>query len=319
MLETGLWTAFRTRPFDRVPMATARPHALFVNAMDTAPLAAAPVPIIRAAMDDFRTGLVLLSQLSPGATHVCAGINDDLSDAVGSGMTLHRFAGPHPAGTAGVHVHRICPASRDRTVWTIGYQEVIAVGVLARTGVLPTERIIALSGPSMRRPRLVHSRLGASTAELVNEEAEPDSLVISGSVLDGRAMLASDLGYLGRYHLQVCALPHTTDDQERGDQNVGGPILPLGRYERVFPFELLPTSLLRALACGDLEQAEILGCLELVPEDLALCSYVCPGGNDFGPLLRDALDHLHDDVEPDGLQAGSPDDESTEMRGPNGI
>jgi len=69
-------------------------------------------------------------------------------------------------------------------------------------------------------------------------------------------------------------------------------MVPIGLYERVMPMDILPTFLLRSLAAGDLERSEALGCLELEEEDLALCTFVCPGKIDYGRLLRQALTQI---------------------------
>ncbi len=292
LTESGLWTALRSRPFDRIPHPATSPAALFVNAMDSEPLAAEPSVSIGKATEDFRAGVVLLSRLTAGLTYVCAGSEDEieLGDAQ---ARIERFSGPHPAGSAGLHVHKLHPVGVGRVAWTIGYQDVIAIGELARTGVLPVERTLALGGPAATRPRLVRSRLGASLSDLTHGElGEDDASLVSGSVLSGRAVVDSATGFLGRYHDQVCGLWRPSRAL-RG--RTTGPILPIGRFERVFPFDLLPTFLLRALASGDLESAERLGCLELSEEDLALCSYVCPAGNDYGAMLRRTLDRIAED------------------------
>ena len=66
-------------------------------------------------------------------------------------------------------------------------------------------------------------------------------------------------------------------------------IVPIGVFEKVMPLDLMPTPLLRALIMGDVDRAEELGCLELDEEDLALCTFVCPGKNEYGPHLRSVL------------------------------
>ncbi len=287
LLESGLWTALRTRPFNTVANPATRPDALFVTATDTAPLAANPSVVIQARADDFRSGLSALAKLPRGPAFLCVGETDDVEGAEQTGFAVERFGGPHPAGTAGAHIHRLFPFDDERQVWTIGYQEVIAVGALFRSGSIDSRRVVALSGPMVETPRLVRTQLGASIPDLLRGQTTSDEcFVVSGSVLDGRAADPRETAFLGRYHNQVCAL-QAADPSTRG-----GPILALGRFERIFPFDLLPTFLLRALAAGDIETAQELGCLELVEEDLALCSYVCPAGNDYGTMLRSMLDRI---------------------------
>jgi Na+-transporting NADH:ubiquinone oxidoreductase subunit A len=291
MVESGLWTAFRMRPFNSVPSPMTRPRALFVTATDSAPLAPEPSVVIRDRAEAFRVGLAALPRLSDGPTFLCTPAEVDLDIEVDAAISIERFGGPHPSGTAGLHVHRLFPAGRGRTVWTIGYQDVIALGELLASGLLPVERVVALGGSALREPRLVRTRLGASIGEILSDQLDSrDAFVVAGSVLDGRACGDPAGDFLGRYHHQVSAL---AEAPRNASAERPGPILPLGIFESVFPFDLLPTFLLRALAARDLELAEELGCLELVEEDLALCSYVCPAGNDYGSMLRSVLDRIH--------------------------
>jgi Na+-transporting NADH:ubiquinone oxidoreductase subunit A len=232
------------------------------------------------------------------------------------------FDGPHPAGLAGTHIHFLSPVDLERTVWHIGYQDVVAIGRLFTTGRLDVERVIALAGPSVQRPRLLRTRLGASIDELVQGEIAPGTQrVISGSVLDGRIAQGEALGYLGRHHLQVSVLAEAAERELFGwimpgfdkfsiwgivagaftgraqalnTTTNGGAraMVPIGSFERVMPLDLMPTFLLRALLMGNDERAEALGALELDEDDLALCTFVCPGKAEYGPLLRAALSRI---------------------------
>jgi Na+-transporting NADH:ubiquinone oxidoreductase subunit A len=323
LVESGLWTALRTRPFSRVPAPDATPDAIFVNAMDTEPLAASPEVVIAERRADFERGLRLVSKLTAGTTYLCVAADSELARGVDAPVAVEEFRGPHPAGTAGLHIHLLAPVSRARTVWTLGYQDAIAVGALFATGRLPVERVIALAGPAVRRPRLLRSRLGASTEEHARGElAEGEVRLISGSVLSGKKAMGPVFGFLSRHHLQVSALaegrqrefmgwaapgrrrfsslpvfvsrllrPASYDftTSTHGSQRA---IVPIGMYERVMPLDILPTFLLRALVVGDIEQAEKLGALELDEEDLALCTFVDPGKGEFGPLLRRNLERI---------------------------
>jgi Na+-transporting NADH:ubiquinone oxidoreductase subunit A len=70
------------------------------------------------------------------------------------------------------------------------------------------------------------------------------------------------------------------------------PMVPVGSYESVMPQDILITYLLRSVSVGDVETSEKLGCLELLEEDLSLCTYACPGKQDYGPMLRQILDTI---------------------------
>jgi len=318
LIASGLWTSLRTRPFGRIPAVAAAPASLFVTAIDTEPLAADPLVIIGRAAADFRRGLQVLRRLVACPIHLCSAMALDGIDDIDD-LHLWLFSGPHPAGLASTHIHFIDPVHERKTVWQIGYQDVIAIGHLFRTGRLQTERVIAVAGPAIGNPGLVTTRIGASVSELCRDEtSDAPCRLISGSVLSGRAMI-TPTDFLGRYHNQVSAV---REDSGRSLFNWlmpgrdrfsikpaflsaflgrrsfpmitatwGGQraIFPIGSYEQVMPLDIIATSLLKSIAVQDSEKAQELGCLELIEEDLALCSFVCPGKNDFGPLLRQLL------------------------------
>jgi Na+-transporting NADH:ubiquinone oxidoreductase subunit A len=323
LVESGLWTAFRTRPFSKVPAPGTSPHAIFVNAMDTQPLAPLPEVVIRERREDFELGLRLASKLTEGATYLCVASGSELAEGCDAPVSIEEFQGPHPTGTPGLHIHLLAPVSRGRTVWTLGYQDAIAIGALFATGRLSVERVISLAGPAVQRPRLVRSRLGASTEEHHDGECVAGEIrVISGSVLSGKKAMGPVFGFLCRHHLQISALAEGREREFMGWAAPGRrrfsvlpvftsrllraksfdfttsthgsqrPIVPIGLYERVMPMDVLPTFLLRALAVGDIERAEQLGALELDEEDLALCTFVDPGKADFGPMLRHNLERI---------------------------
>ncbi|GGX51147.1 Na(+)-translocating NADH-quinone reductase subunit A [Saccharospirillum salsuginis] len=320
LVTSGFWTAFRTRPFSKVPAIDSKPTAIFVQAIDTQPLAADPAKIIADDRDAFSQGLSLLTKLTEGKVWLCKSPGADIPTA--SGVSVEEFNGKHPAGNPGTHIHFLEPVHADKVVWTIGYQDVIALAKLVTTGRLSTDRVVALAGPQVKEPRLVRTRIGASLAELTRDELEgDDNRLISGSVFGGRGGL-EEADYLGRYHNQVTVLAEgrerpmlhylhagkerhsilniyvskllkgktfnfttTTNGSERA-------MLPVGQYERVMPLDILPTQLLRALVVGDIDSAEKLGALELDEEDLALCTYVCAGKYEYGPILRENLTRI---------------------------
>ncbi|NKF49672.1 Na(+)-translocating NADH-quinone reductase subunit A [Shewanella sp. WXL01] len=319
LIESGLWTTLRTRPFSKVPAVDSEPAALFVTAIDTQPLAGDPQVVIAANKDDFANGLTVLSRLAEGKVFLCKAPGADIPAA---NAQVKEFAGKHPAGLVGTHIHHVLPASANRTVWHLGYQDVIAIGHLFTTGELTTDRVVALAGPEATKPRLVKTHVGASLTELTQDEHNCSSVrVISGSVLNGRHAHGPH-AYLGRYHNQVSLLEEGTEKELFGwampgadkysitraflghlsssrlfkmTTSTGGSdraMVPIGNYERVMPLDILPTMLLRDLVSGDYDGAAQLGALELDEEDLALCTFVCPGKYDYGSYLRDCLDTI---------------------------
>jgi len=204
LVASGLWTALRTRPYSKVPALGSRPKAIFVNAMDTNPLAGNPELVIKGQTEAFKNGLRALRRLSEGKLFVCKAPGASIPSA-GVEQT-EEFAGPHPAGLPGTHIHFLYAASANRTVWTVGYQDVIAIGKLFTTGKLFTDRVIALAGPQVNKPRLVRTQLGASLAEVTKGELKDgENRLISGSVFGGRTA-SGELNFLGRFHNQVSVL-----------------------------------------------------------------------------------------------------------------
>jgi len=321
LIDSGAWTALRTRPFSKVPAIDAEPVSIFVTAMDTNPLAADAELIINTNKQAFSDGLALLSQLTAGKVYVCKG-ETSLPKSELANVEEKLFSGVHPAGLAGTHIHFIDPVSFIKQVWSINYQDVIAFGKLFTTGELYTNKVISLAGPAVKKPRLLRTHYGASIKQLTENELIDDEVrVISGSVLCGVTATAAH-AYLGRYHNQISVIAEGYEKELFGwgvpgsnkhsvsnvfisalnkaksfafTTTTGGSkraMVPIGQYERIMPLDILPTILLRDLIVGDTDGAQTLGCLELDEEDLALCTYVCPGKYDYGSVLRASLSKI---------------------------
>ena len=319
LVNTGLWTALRTRPYSRVPAPTSSPSSIFVTAIDTNPLAANPVVVIAEQKQAFTDGLNVLTKLSD-KVFVCKAPGADIPTI--SSVSAEEFDGPHPAGLVGTHIHKLDPVNANKVVWSINYQDVIAIGKTFVEGKLYTDRVVALAGPQVETPRLVRSRLGADLEQLSAGQMNPgNNRIISGSILAGRTAVSS-VAYLGRYHNQVSILAEGDEREFMGWMSPGAnkhstlgiyisqflksklfnfttttngserAMVPVGNYEKIMPLDILPTQLLRSLIVGDTEMAQALGCLELDEEDLALCSYVCAGKYEYGPILRDNLTRI---------------------------
>jgi Na+-transporting NADH:ubiquinone oxidoreductase subunit A len=323
LVDSGLWVAFRTRPYSRSPAIDSTAHSIFVTAMDTNPLAADPSMVINEYAEDYKNGLTVLSQLTEGKVFICQAPDAALPVAEASNVEVHTFSGPHPAGLAGTHIHYLDPVSAQKTVWTINYQDVIAIGKLFTTGKLWVERIVSFAGPLVLQPRLIRTRLGASTEDLAKGQLEAvQARIISGSVLQGHTA-NNWAGYLGRFHTQISVIAESVEREFMGWIRPGGKdkfsilnvfisslfpqkelalstsqngspraMVPVGVFERVMPLDILPTQLLRALLVKDTDSAQALGCLELDEEDLSLCSFVCSGKYDYGPVLRTNLTQI---------------------------
>ena len=323
---SGAWTSFRTRPFGNVPAPSSVPHSIFVTAIDTNPLAADPNVVIKARAQAFSDGVAVLTTLTEGRVYVCQAPGADFELPKTEDVERVTFEGPHPAGLPGTHIHFLDPVSDNKTVWHLNYQEVIAIGALFTEGRVDTRRVVALGGPVVRKPRLVRTRAGASTEELLEGELEEgECRVVSGSILSGRRA-AGHARYLGPHDLQVTVLREDRDrhfldwlapgfgkfssinaftSSLRGEKHRyplttsqhGSPraMVPIGNFEGVMPLDILPAPLLKALIVRDTETSRKLGCLELDPEDLALCSFVCCSKYEYGAFLTDTLAQIEEE------------------------
>ncbi|WP_185230540.1 Na(+)-translocating NADH-quinone reductase subunit A [Teredinibacter franksiae] len=322
LVASGLWTAIRTRPYSKVPAIDNLPAAIFVAAMDTNPLAADPTVIVNERAESFKNGLAVLSRLTEGKVFVCHAPNADIPKLESAAVQYETFGGVHPAGNVGTHMHFLAPVNAERFAWTVGYQDVMAIGDLFTTGQIDSSRVISLAGPQVETARLVRTVVGANLEELTaGQLSAGENRLVSGSIFGGRKAFGPT-AFLGRYHNQVSVL---LEGRERPFVHFMVPgfkrfsalpiyisalfkgmkfdfttscngseraMVPTGSYEKVMPLDILPTQLLRALIVGDTEVAQKLGCLELDEEDLALCTFVCSGKYEYGPILRDNLTRI---------------------------
>ncbi len=319
LCASGLWTSFRTRPYSKVPDPATRADAIFVTAMDTEPLSADPAVVIADSGSAFSKGLEAVAALSDGKVHLCHETGASIPGAEIAGIETATFSGPHPAGLAGTHIHFLEAPGPAKTIWTIGYQDVIAIGRLLETGHCDPSRVIALSGPMCANPRLIRTVVGASMTELAQGELSSDAPVrlISGSILSGRLGEGAS-AYLGRYARQITLIEEDHKQIPMGwirpmpskfalqpvlgsafskklyalTSNLNGgrrAMVPLGTFEELMPQDYLPTQLLRALLVMDTDQAQALGALELDEEDLGLVGFACPAKYEYGMALRDCL------------------------------
>ncbi|MGK0361284.1 MAG: Na+-transporting NADH:ubiquinone oxidoreductase subunit A [Bradymonadia bacterium] len=321
LVESGMWTAIRKRPFNQVPAVESECAAIFVNAMDTSPLAVDPAIVLREQGAALKRGMQAVAKLTQGPVFFVKAKGAALDPGTIDRLRVEEFTGKHPAGLVGTHIHTLFGASRERVVWHLSAADVVRVGELFETGILPVETVVALAGPAVKSPRLVKTRLGACIDELTaGQLTDGETRTVSGSVLHGRTAAGEIWGFLSRYSLQISVL---SEDRERvflGWLKPGNDkfsvtraftagllgkkkgydftttthgshraMVPIGMFEKVMPLDIMPTFLLRALAVSDLDRAEALGCMELDEEDLSLCNFVSPGKNDFAVDLRRVL------------------------------
>lgn len=329
LIESGQWTAIRQRPFGKVAEVQGICRAMFITAMDTNPLAPDPQKVIGQFPDDFNRGVQALSKLTHGTTYVCHQAGKSLPVEGRNNIQLEQFEGVHPAGNPGLHINYLmkAPVSMENVAWYVGYQDVIMIGKLFKSGKLDFDRVISLAGPQAKNPRLIRTRMGARLSDILEgEKKDGVTRVVSGSVFNG-VTADGPYDYLGRFANQVTLLEEGTERELLGWHAPGlnkfsikntffsklipgkkfdfststhgsyRAMVPIGMYEKVMPYrDIMPTQLLRAIFTYDMDNALELGVLELTEEDLALCTFASPGKEDFCTILRENLDMIEKEL-----------------------
>ncbi len=320
LIDSGLWNAFRTRPFNRTPGINEIPDAVFINCCDSNPLSIDPYEIILLNKTEFDEGLNVLTNFFSCNINLCYQ-NDNFDTSIEK-INYYQFKGPHPSGLSSTHISNIYPVNLSRKVWTINYQDIISIGYLKQNNEIRTSKYISLAGPSVYEPSLIKVRIGGNIDEITAGKIEPNSRIISGSVLHGHKS-EGVMNYLGYYDSQISVIADEVNnifmnwlmpgsslhsnlnvflssfikpEKFTFNTSIGGgnrAIVPISSYEEVIPMDILVTQLLKALVVSDIDMAIDLGMLELVPEDLALCSYVCPSKYDYSSILMDNLNKLY--------------------------
>lgn len=293
LLACGQWPALRARPFDRIADPDGKTQAIFVTAVDTATHAPDPCAIINERRKEFSRGLSALALLTEGPIFLCQADGPALGED-SKQLQVVRFSGPHPAGLVGTHIAYLYRPGAGQEVWHVGYQDVIAIGHLLATGMIDPFRVIALSGPGLRNPRLAKVPLGADLHALVRADlTRGNKAILSGPLISGR-----ESSFLGRYDRQATiierhrpARSHWLVEALRKAQKTA-PFIPTQALEQSLGSNAPVVPLLRALSITDVEAAERLGCAWLAEEDMALATYLSGGQTDFGQRLRTVLDRL---------------------------
>ncbi len=291
----GMWPALRTRPFGRTPAPDARPDAIFVNAVHGTG-AADPAPVLQTQTEIFAKGAAVLTMLTDGLVHICQSKGAPLCP-ITNRIRVATFGGTMAAALAGTHIDRVYPVQSGRQVWTIGYQDVIAIGYLFVTGQYSADRVVAISGPLVKSPKPVQTILGARIADIAadNMIGGANPVFRSGAPQGGREAM-----FLGRFDTQITAAARATSKAQAARRSwfstTQDALIPTASLERAIAPRVLPVPLMRALSVGDSETARRLGCLALIEEDVAILSRLCTSGADYGVLLRQVLDELMEDA-----------------------
>ncbi|MDR2120227.1 MAG: Na(+)-translocating NADH-quinone reductase subunit A [Tannerella sp.] len=323
LLQAGMWPYIKQRPYDRVAAPDATPRDIFVSAFNSAPLAPDFDFIARDETDAFQAGLDALAALTPGKVY--AGIKKGAAIRP-QHVEVVELDGPHPAGNVGVMINHIRPVNRGEVVWTLNAADVLFIGRLMRKGVVDFSRLTALTGSEMTVRGYAKVISGCTVQSLTKGKIMPGDRhvrLISGNVLTGTKVEPSD--WLGAYDNQITAIPEGDEADEflgwgmpgfgkysvsrtypawltgRGKEYVidarirGGrrAMIMSNEYDRVFPMDILPEYLLRAIIAFDIEKMENLGIYEVAPEDFALCEFVDTSKIELQRIVRHGLDLLY--------------------------
>ena len=327
MLKSGVWPFIRQRPYDVVANPDDTPKSIFISAFDSSPLAADNDFVLHRQDEDFQTGLDALAKLTDGKVHLNINgqikANDTFLNA--KNVEKNKISGPHPAGNAGVQIHHIDPINKGEVVWVVNPQDILIIGRLFKTGKFDARRSIALAGSLVKTPKYYKTILGTSITELISGNiANENARYISGNVLVGDKI--STDGHMGFYDTLLTVIPEGGEDEFFGwiapgfnkfsisrtffswltpgkeyelNTNQNGEhraFVMSGEYEKVFPMDIYPVQLIKAIMIEDIEQMENLGIYEVSPEDFALCEYVCTSKQEVQSIVREGLEMLRKEV-----------------------
>ena len=322
LLNAGLFAFIRQRPYDVIADPTIQPKAIFVSAFDSNPLAPDFEFALKGEEKNFQTGLTALSRIAK--TYLSLSVNQSAGALTqAKDVAINVFDGPNPAGNVGVQINHIDPVCKGETVWTIGAEAVIFIGRVLNTGRVDFTRTVAVTGSEVLKPAYCKLKIGALLTNVFqgNVNKDKDLRYISGNVLTGKQV--SPNGYLGAFHNQLTVIPEGDEVHEflgwiaprcnqfstshsyfswlMGkkeyvlDARVKGGerhMIMSNEYDKVFPMDIYPEYLVKAIIAGDIDRMEALGIYEVAPEDFALCEFVCSSKVEVQRIVRAGLDML---------------------------
>ena len=321
MLNSGVWPMVRQRPYSVIANPDDKPKAIFISCFDSAPLAQDNDLIIHNEGNAFQTGIDVLSQLTDGKIHLSLKAKETPSKVFvnSKGVELHYIDGPHPAGNVGVQINHIDPINKGDVIWYLYPQEVLTIGRLFLEGKYNTERIVALAGSEVKRPHYYKTHIGACICNMVNNNVADGKLrYISGNVLTGTKI--KETGFISFYHSLVTVIPEgdnyeffgwalpglkkfsasrtfvswlKPNKKYRLDTNIHGgkrAFVMNEEYEKVFPMDIYPVQLIKAIMIEDIDLMENLGIYEVDEEDFALPEVICTSKIEAQSIVRRGLD-----------------------------
>lgn len=327
LLASGCWPLIKQRPYNVVANPGVTPKSIFISCFDTSPLSPDMDFVVHGMDKEFQAGVDALSKLTDGGIHLGVDGRTNPSKVFTNckGVKITRFKGPHPAGNVGVQIHSLSPINKGEIVWTLSPQDVIIVGKLFLKGKFDASINISISGSEITKPRYYKTFIGASVKSFLKDNVSDNgNRYISGNILTGTRI--KEDGYLGYFDREIAAIPegdkeeffgwitpggdkfsisrtlvswmmpnkkHTLDSSMHGEERA---FVVSGEYEKVFPFDIFPVQLLKAIMVRDIEAMENLGIYEVVEEDLALCEVVCTSKIPVQQTVREGLDLMFQEL-----------------------
>ncbi|MFH4964938.1 Na(+)-translocating NADH-quinone reductase subunit A [Gaetbulibacter sp. M235] len=322
LLSSGCWPFIKQRPYDVIANPNKEPKAIFISAHASAPLVANYNYTLQGKEKELQAAVTALGKLTKGKVHVSVGKFGKSPMADLSGITLHNVSGPHPSGNVGTQINKIDPVNKGEVVWTVSPQDLVIMGELLLTGKFNPERIVALVGSSIEKPRYFITKLGCEVATMIYDrgiEKDAHVRIISGDILSGKKVNPD--GYLDYYSNTITVIPEGDDYEFFGwtmpvfnkisttraltfswmfpnkkydlNTNTNGEhraFVTTGNYEEVFPLDIFPMQILKACMYKDLDEMEALGMYEVAPEDFALTEFVCVSKQPHQDIIRKGLD-----------------------------
>lgn len=322
LLATGCWPFIKQRPYDIIAKTEEAPKAIFISGYASAPLIADLDYVLKGKEAELQAAVTALGKMTEGKVHVGIGAKSNSPFAGLSGITLHKVSGPHPSGNVGTLINKIDPVNKGEVVWTVAAQDLVIIGELLLTGKFNAERIIALAGSSVKKPRYFVTKIGSEVATMVYDngvDKNGNDRIISGGVLSGKQVQPD--GSLDYYSNTITVIPEGNDYEFFGwnkpvfnkistsraltfswltpkkefelDTNTNGEhraFVLTGIYEEVFPLDIFPLQILKACKYQDLDEMEALGMYEVAPEDFALTEFVCVSKQPHQAIIRKGLD-----------------------------
>ncbi|WP_179351536.1 Na(+)-translocating NADH-quinone reductase subunit A [Winogradskyella vidalii] len=328
LLATGCWAFIKQRPYDVVAKADSTPKAIFVSGYASAPLAADLDYTLAGKEAELQAAVDALSKFTDGGFHISVGASSNSPLASLQNVTIHKVSGPHPSGNVGTLINKVSPVNKGETVWTVNAQDLVIIGELLLTGQFNAERIVALAGSSVKKPRYFKTKIGSEISTMVYDngvERDGDDRFISGNVLSGKRVQPD--GHLDYYSNIISVIPEGNDYELFGwnkpvfdkvsntraltfswltpnkkyelNANMNGEhrnFVLTGNYEQVFPLDIYPMQILKSCLYKDLDEMEALGMYEVAPEDFALTEFVCVSKQPHQQIIRAGLDLMLEEI-----------------------